>query len=62
MYINLISYILVYWAYYEPLALSLLNPQWLLLMFNLDLDPKMKMQHKLLYDVIRGNMKMSGQI
>ena len=54
MYIKIISYLLICWAYYEPLPLSLLNPQWLLLMLKLDPDPEMKTYHKLLYDIIRG--------
>ena len=42
VYINIISYALISCTYYESLALSLLNPQWLLLMLKLDPDPKMQ--------------------
>ena len=62
-YINVISYVLIYWTYYELLALSLLNPQWFLLMLKLDPDPIVKTWYKLFYYTMGGiDMKSSVQI
>ena len=55
VHINVISYVLICWAYYGPLALSLLTPQQLLLKMKLDLDPTMKMWYNLLYYMMGGH-------
>ena len=63
VYINVMSYLLVCWVYFQPTTPSLPNFLQLPLRLKLDPGPRVKMWYKLLYYMIGGiNMKSSGQI